>query len=121
MLITDFFMSMIPIRFHWDSGNAWLSVPRTDYERYCRRRPIASSNSKIDSKSGTLFLDADTDGKAFVEAYARALDLDLFASLACPAVRARLGIAECCDGPVSVIRTLPSIMKRRPKLAAGRR
>lgn len=109
-------MTKIPLRFHWDSKHAWLRVPRAVYETTCRRRPIESGNSKIDAMNEMLFLDAGTDGKAFVMAYAAAMGGGIAPELSSPTHRARLGITDCCDGAVSCIRTMPAILSGR---AAG--
>lgn len=106
-------MKKIPLRFHWDSENAWLCVSKGHYDELCRSRPIVSERSRIDTFSETLFLDAETDGRAFLEAYAGECRVEMTALPFSPANRARLGIVERCDGAVSPVRNLPAILAQK--------
>ena len=104
--------------FDWDSENAWLCVSKGHYDELCRSRPIVSERSRIDAFSETLFLDADTDGRAFLEAYAGERRVEMTALPFSPANRARLGIVERCDGAVSPVRNLPAILAQKDERIA---
>lgn len=106
-------MTDLSLCLHWDSENMWLRVPRAVYWQFCPGRPIASANSRIDVINELLFLDADGDAKAFLEAYAKADDVLIAPVLGSSAIRNRLGIAERFDGAVSTIRSLPALIAGR--------
>lgn len=88
------------VRYHWDSEHRWLGVRRVVFSRFSSPEDVVSPRSKIDRKKEWIYLEDLTDGRDFLR---RAVG----DAASMPGVIRR--IPEVCDGPVSPIRSMPSV------------
>lgn len=93
--------------YHWDSERSWLEVPRALFDEYCGAPKRLSERTRYDDERGTLFLDYNTDGKVFIEAYVRRNKIAVCNLDHKPEIFRALRISMVHDGVVSVIRSKP--------------
>lgn len=93
--------------YHWDSERSWLEVPRAMFDAYCGAPKRLSERTRYDDERGTLFLDYNTDGKVFIEAYVRQNKIAVCNLDQKPEIFRALRISMVHDGVVSVIRSMP--------------